>query len=332
MKEKVVVVIVTYGSRWHLLREVLRAVLSDSNASGCVIVDNGSTYSVRAELEKADWIADVSLLEQGENKGSAVGYSAGIRYAVNSMGADYIFMLDDDNRPEQDALAKLLTIALADSGNKTCPLALRNDRPEQLKALDRGFPLIHQFDSFSGFHVGVSLKKIISALLKPPVKDSPARGQVEVEFAPYGGLLIPRAAVEIVGYPYSDYFVYADDHEFTTRISWNGYRIILVADARVEDLETSWHLKKNGAVSLFSTSVPLMRLAYSVRNRVDFERRYLVKNRVVYIANAAVYLGVRFVRSVFSERRFGPVLGRFFKYAKYAIDGWNGRLGKIKEL
>lgn len=332
MKKRVIVVIVTYGNRWNLLSEVLRVVLSDLDVSGCIVVDNGSAYSVRSELEKADWMADVVLLAQGENKGSAAGYSIGIQHAVQAMGADFIFMLDDDNRPERGALAKLLDTALADSGNRTCPLALRNDRPEQLKALAGRLVLNHQINSFSGFHVWGKLKSTISAALTRQVEEGRSNNQVVVEFAPYGGLLIPRSVLENVGYPYSDYFVYADDHEFTTRISRAGYRIILLSGARVEDLETSWHLKKNGAVALFATGVPLMRLAYSVRNRVDFERRYLVRNRLVYAFNAFSYIFIRLARSVYLERNLGAVFGRFIKYFKYATDGWCGRLGRIDKL
>lgn len=67
----------------------------------------------------------------GKNTGSATGFSAGIEYAINS-GSKYLWLLDDDNKPECGSLQQLLTqyIKLCESTPEE-NLAVLSYRPAQ---------------------------------------------------------------------------------------------------------------------------------------------------------------------------------------------------------
>src|SRR3954466_11143147 len=89
----VTAVLVTYGSRWHLLSKVLQELLNYDQVSAIVVVDNGSTYDLSCRL-RVDALERVKLISLGQNLGSAGGYAAGIREAYDATSADLIWLLD----------------------------------------------------------------------------------------------------------------------------------------------------------------------------------------------------------------------------------------------
>src|SRR4051812_29956579 len=104
MQFKTCVITVTYGDRWEFLSTVLTRLLSIPGVSNVIVVNNASVYIVD------DRITDdrVTLLNNAVNQGSAGGYSQGMRYAFENIDADFFWLLDDDNLPNQDALLELL--------------------------------------------------------------------------------------------------------------------------------------------------------------------------------------------------------------------------------
>ncbi|MBN6743142.1 glycosyltransferase, partial [Acidithiobacillus sp. MC6.1] len=100
----VVLVTVTYGSREALLRQVLDAV-HHLDIAKVIVVNNGATWPVKTELGKT-YLGFVDVVEMGGNTGSAKGFATGMQRAFD-LGADYIWLLDDDNCPQLDALSVL---------------------------------------------------------------------------------------------------------------------------------------------------------------------------------------------------------------------------------
>ncbi len=76
-----------------------------------LVVDNGSTDGSEARLRDA-W-PDIELIQTGENLGFAGGMNVGIRYAAER-GAAYVWLLNNDTRPQRGALAGLVTCADSD--------------------------------------------------------------------------------------------------------------------------------------------------------------------------------------------------------------------------
>lgn len=105
--ENVTCVTVTYGDRRAFLRQVLDELLRQG-VGKVVVVDNGAHWAVKDELEAA-YGTFVDVVVMGRNTGSAGGYAAGVRYALKLRWAQYLWLLDDDNRPKPECLATLLT-------------------------------------------------------------------------------------------------------------------------------------------------------------------------------------------------------------------------------
>ncbi len=73
-----------------------------------IVVDNGSTDDSVVRIQAAH--PDVSLLQTGSNLGFAGGNNVGLRYAM-SHGADYVWLLNNDTKPDRDSLSALVAKA-----------------------------------------------------------------------------------------------------------------------------------------------------------------------------------------------------------------------------
>ena len=94
--------------------------------------------------------------------------------------------------------------------------------------------------------------------------------------APYGGLFLPRTAVEKEIFPDQDFYLYADDYDFTFRLCSEGnFNIVFVRYPEIIDLERSFHLKNGGSGFLknrYSTAYE-QQLFFSVRNQIYLSLR-----------------------------------------------------------
>jgi GT2 family glycosyltransferase len=328
----VTAVLVTYGERWHLLREVLDELLNhQGDVAAVVLVDNGCSYDLKERLERSGF-NDIHLLRLGENLGSAAGFAAGIEEAVRKNASELIWLLDDDNKPKAKCLERLLhTYGSIEDREKTALLALRRTRSEQLEALRGVRSTDVRANSFLGFHFVDLPSKILRRLQKSRGRqgvESPLARIASVTYAPYGGFLFHRRWVEVVGLPDRRYFVYGDDHEYTSRIVRAGGCIFLCGLSEVDDLEESWSRKRLRAPVLISKHANAARAFYLVRNQVFTDWSTRVSNRYIYFANIAVYLLSLTARGLVTEKAPRALVGRLHLLSKAIKDGIAGRLGR----
>ena len=200
MSERVCAVIVTYN-RKDLLRECLNAVLGQTRPPEHVlVVDNASTDGT-SEMLKEEF-PQVEVLRLPKNQGGAGGFHEGMKRAYE-MGFDWLWIMDDDTIPYPQALEALLTeVPLIQRVANTQPLLLASKvvwKDGTLHPVNTPYP----YPSF---------KDILSFL------DS-AVPFCRVRFASFVSLLIHREGVARVGLPCKDFFIYADDLEYTARFT-----------------------------------------------------------------------------------------------------------------
>jgi GT2 family glycosyltransferase len=335
---KVCVVTVTYGKRWKLLREVLTTVISHHPAiSDIIVVDNGSDDDIPGLVSQLG-SDKIKVIRLKENTGSANGFKVGIEAALNT-DAEFFWLLDDDNRPEQYCLVRLLRAyeALGEDPNNVL-LSLRRDRKEYVEAVHEGFRVGIKANSFLGFHLKDVPQKIVRRLRKRRKTlgnydlSNCRYPLISVGYAPYGGLLFHRSWVGEIGFPSEQFYVYSDDHEYTSRIIQHGGRIYLCAFSEVEDLEQSWHIKTARFHPLIDPSSNEVRLYYTTRNRVNLEITHYVKSHFIYRLNMLIYLSwLTFYGFVTFK---SPInLWRRLKCLIRAIQhGLSGRLGIVEVL
>lgn len=319
-------VTVTYGERAALLRVVLIALLRQ-NVGKIVIVNNGAEWDVTGMAERlAPDRSEIVNLQT--NHGSAAGFAIGIERAC-SIGAEFIWLLDDDNRPEPGALVTLLDAytELQETVRKD-RLAVLAFRPEHQADVNAGIVISRinpRSSSFWGFHVfDIPYKFWRRTHWGRPHANNILPTAVRLDTAPYSGLLFHRSVIEAHGLPRVDFILYADDTEFTYRITHSGGIIRLVPDARITDLESSWNAKHRFGNSLQSwlSGGSDMRAFYGARNGTYFNRHCRPINKPMFTINRLAYC--------FGLWLYAKTLRRTNRYrllSRAIDDGLAGRLG-----
>jgi GT2 family glycosyltransferase len=110
---KVCVVIVTYnGKQW--IEDCLASILSSKHKLDLVVVDNGSNDGTTECIKKA--ISDCHLVRLRSNLGFGQANNIGIGIAIDIVGADYVFLLNQDARLLPETIGKLVAIAEKEKG------------------------------------------------------------------------------------------------------------------------------------------------------------------------------------------------------------------------
>lgn len=287
-------ILVTYGERRRLLQEVIEQLLElEPPVQHVVTVFNGVTYDSQEFVSQFGKHKSIIPVNLPENGGSAHGFSVGITAAIEATRSDYFWLLDDDNKPKPDALEKLISAAsLLNYNPEALLLSLREDRWEYQEAAYTGRHQGFRLNAFYNFHLGEMIRNRICRI--PPLtrlpKGLPSAPLIEVGYAPYGGLFMHRSWVANAGLPNPDYFVYGDDHEYTSRIIAHGGKIFLCATSSIRDIETSWF--QNSSFSchyLLAPDSPALRVYLGLRNRIATERRAFVDSKITYILNAFIF-------------------------------------------
>jgi rhamnopyranosyl-N-acetylglucosaminyl-diphospho-decaprenol beta-1,3/1,4-galactofuranosyltransferase len=191
-KSRVAAVVVTHN-RLSLLEQAVGALRAQIQPADMIfIVDNGSTDGT------AKWSQgqpDLRTIQQG-NLGSAGGQYAGIHAAFRA-GFDWIWCMDDDTLPRPDTLRSFLENVHArepDIGF-LASVVLWTDGS------------LHPMNLTNPRFVGEWLDRVHAEKALPIVSAS------------FVSILVHRRAVEKVGYPVKEFFVWGDDIEYTRRIS-----------------------------------------------------------------------------------------------------------------
>lgn len=190
--DRVCAVIVTYN-RKELLRECLRAVLSQTRPPDHVlVVDNASTDGTPEMLREE--FPQVEVLRLPENQGGAGGFHEGMKRAYEA-GFDWLWLMDDDTIPNPEALRELLTAeaCLKQTGIPTKALASKvlwtDGRPHPMNT---PWP-------------------------KPSFKGRICQVH-PVVWASYVSALVKRDAIREKGFPKREFFIWNDDVEYFLRM------------------------------------------------------------------------------------------------------------------
>lgn len=328
-KMTVYAIIVTYGDRYGLLEEVVKSLLTQSIAK-VIIVDNNSTSSSKIKLQKLErnYNDKISVIYLDTNTGSAAGYKIGIEYALGLKGCQWLWLLDDDNNPDKNALSELMhewgRLQAEVNGRPICLASFRQNREVYKNAIMRNNPnlVLGRKNTFRAFHLMDLIMGILDRIFPPQFKNiNNETGRISA--APYGGMFFNKSMIDLIGYPNEDYYLYVDDHEYSHRVVKKGGEIYLVLNSIIRDIDESWHVKKGGyAFSKIASDDNYLRLYYSVRNRVIFEKSDLISCWPLYILHMFIYTVFVLIVSI-AKLRFRNMR----VYCTALCHGLKGRLG-----
>lgn len=287
------VVSVTYGARWHLLRQGL-ASARDQGAYKALVIDNGSVEDI-ARLADTEFGAWVTVVRLGRNLGSAAGFARGLEAALKE-DCKFVLLLDDDNVLSAGALSILKSeLEKATAVNSVSAVfALRKGHGEgNLRRLARGFRRRVK-DSVFEFHVADIPAKIRYRMLHlgGTTGGDKYASRIPMASGPYGGLLLPVDVIHRVGFPNIDFVLYQDDTEFTQRIPALGGALYIVPEAVIEDVDVSWHGDGESGSSFhtFLLGSSDFRVYYTFRNRAYLDAHIRRPRGASMWANSVLYL------------------------------------------
>lgn len=306
-----------FADRLDCLRSVLDGV-ERNGVTRAVLVANAVSRRVAEEIcgRAARDPLRYLVVESHENVGSAGGYALGLERALEEP-ADYLWLLDDDNCPEDRCLTRLFqTLQGAPDQGRTAVTAKGLDARSGMSASRGEVGRWPRPGSCVGFH----LLNLASSRLERSAR---------LDWTGYGGLLVPRELVRQIGLPCRQFFLYGDDLEWTARIRRVGGQILSCPQAILQELSPTWDTDRRGGhggnLRQRILSADSDRVYYEVRNRTWIARQYFPGNLVVYGLNRMVFL----IAALLVALRYRRV-DRFWLIARAMRDGELGRLGRLK--
>lgn len=224
---RVVAVVVTYN-RLEQLKITLNRILQTDPAhlAAVLVVDNASTDDTQAWLS-AQTDPRIDNIRCRTNRGGAGGFETGMRRAVQDHNPDWILVMDDDARPDPNALerfhasdrsaAEAWAAAVYHPDGRICDMNRPSINPFWHKDVLRRTVLGGGRD---GFH------------LSQPHYDGDE--PISIDGASFVGLFVSKAAIERVGYPDGRLFLYGDDVLYTLGIRHAGGEILFDPNLRFE--------------------------------------------------------------------------------------------------
>lgn len=213
--KKIIAVVVTYN-RIALLKECVQALLHQKDCIDTqldiLLVDNASNDGTKEWIEEqithitSHDTTPIYALHLTENTGGAGGFYHGMKWAYEH-GADAIWIMDDDTIPKEDALQKLWEgmacvrkqgVLKNEIGFVSSTVLWTDGSPCEMN---------RQHDVGKAFSISGKDAEEDILTLQP------------VDSATFVSLLFSREAVEKMGLPIKEYFIWGDDKEYTLRVS-----------------------------------------------------------------------------------------------------------------
>jgi rhamnopyranosyl-N-acetylglucosaminyl-diphospho-decaprenol beta-1,3/1,4-galactofuranosyltransferase len=248
--EKAIAVVVTYNRR-TLLTECITALRNQTRSLDAIlVVNNGSTDDTSSWLEQQ---SDLITINQN-NLGSSGGFATGINWAYKN-GYTWIWCMDDDGYPKENALENLLD---ADDGCLrllNCAVIDKEDK-KSFVWKTQNYKTLDEVD-----------RKIIEGIGHP-----------------FNGTLLNRRIVERVGVPKPNYFLWGDETEYYYRIvRRNEIPVCTVADSIHYHPSTAFSVKKDWD---FNSG---WKMYYYVRNRF-YVHQAKFNNKAVALFNYCCFI------------------------------------------
>ena len=211
MKINVVSIIVAYNKEDDVLKCIEK--VSEETKHPIVVVDNSSPPMERAIKKIKDLQSSIYYLKSKKNYGSAKGFSIGMRFAIEELNADWIWLHDQDGFPSKECF-KYLYEGLQFGG--------------QIGIVAPVIRTIERADIHDGFRAKVNVFGY------PVSLDNHRLGRPgwnELDLVGSAGIMVSANCIKEVGTYDCNFFVGYEDYEFSQRVRKNGWRILLIENA-----------------------------------------------------------------------------------------------------
>lgn len=242
----VAAVVVTFN-RLEKLKNVIASIEAQTHPLlRLFVIDNASTDGTADYLSSLETSVELEIVSMSENLGGAGGFSEGMRRGYAS-GADHVWIMDDDCYPEPDALATLVR------GFDEAVAELGSDVPfscSVVKFVDGS--ICEMNNPLPTWDWGRLLVK--------------GQRNVMVTACSFVSVLIPRWAIAEYGLPYSEYFIWFDDREYTLRLTRRCPGVQVLDSTVIHDMG-----ENRGVNFAMVDKKSVWKFAYGVRNEASWQ-------------------------------------------------------------
>jgi rhamnopyranosyl-N-acetylglucosaminyl-diphospho-decaprenol beta-1,3/1,4-galactofuranosyltransferase len=256
-------VVVTYN-RKDLVVGCIDALLAQSQpVARLLIVDNASTDGTGELLaERYGHDPRVEHIRLSENGGGAAGFHEGFKRAL-TFQPDWIWAMDDDGLPDRECLERLLR-AGPSAGEFRGPLVLAREQMDDPTNDELAFP--------SGLETP---EGVVPLRTRGDIAARAEAGVLTGYASVFNGVLISRSAVERIGLPNRNFFIWGDEFDYIYRAKGQGIATTTVLDA------IYWHPRDRAT----RATVRLGWLTYDVPRAEGELRNYLLIRNHAYLAH-----------------------------------------------
>lgn len=286
---EVATIVVTYNRKDMLLGCIEHLSALKNAKADILIIDNASTDGTGEAVKRYIDSRAIIYCNTGANLGGAGGFQYGMKEALKR-GYKYLWLMDDDVYPEPESLEALL------SADREL-----NGKYGFLSGIARwtdGTPCKMNIQK-------TGLKKTIEDYSSPTVR---------VIMATFVSFFVKAETVMEVGLPIKEFFIWADDFEYSRRISLK-YPCYAVNGSIVVH-----NMKSNNKVGIESEHPDrLWRYKYLYRNEVYIYRREGLKARLYLFFRVCLHIARVLFKSKESKKEKISVIlssyhdGRSFK-------------------
>lgn len=262
-RHDVCAVVVTYN-RKEKLKKCIECLMNQVGVKCDIeVVNNASTDGTEEMMLSEYAIPGIYYHNTCINLGGAGGFEIGVKNAT-LRGYKYIWIMDDDTWPENDALYRLITAGkeMNDEWGFLSSVALWTD---------------------GSICKANTQKKNLFKFVKGSDYDKKCSS---VQFASFVSLLVKSSVVRELGLPIGEYFIWTDDYEYTGRIS-RQYKGYMIPGSKVKHA-MDIHRKANIARDDIKR---IDRYRFLFRNDVNCYRQYGFKGWT-YIVLKDLYMAV----------------------------------------
>ena len=273
-----------------MLLECIGHLLKQANAqTDILVIDNASSDGTRDDLNDLIESGKILYCNTGSNLGGAGGFQFGMKEALKR-GYKYLWLMDDDVCPDPDCLEKLL---------------------EADKTLDGQYGFLSSIAKWKdGSPCNMNIQK---TTLRKKIDDysSPA---VPVIMATFVSFFIKAETVIRFGLPIKEFFIWADDLEYSRRISLEMPCYAINGSTVIHNMSS------NNKVGIESESEDrLWRYEYLYRNEVYLYSREGFKAKLYLFMRVILHvLRVLIKAHEAKKKKISVILGSYKKGFKFS--------------
>lgn len=217
---RVICIIVTFN-REHLLQQTLDAVLNQTfPLQNIIVIDNNSFDNTRSLVSKlSENNPKIEYHNTGANIGGAGGFHRGFAIA-SKYKYDYLWLMDDDLKPEIECLYNLISSATEHGIYQPIRINVDGSCAELS-------PVV--YDLKNPFFMNPKRLSVINLYKR---MNNAVYSPFDIHGVPFEGPLISRDVIQCIGYPNPNFFIFYDALDYSLRARKAGFEIKCIPSAR----------------------------------------------------------------------------------------------------